>query len=67
MDSDKADSQDSGDDLEGKHLSVFYQKINQNKQYFYEEILKQMKKKGKDKDLQDDKHKKKNTIVVNET
>jgi len=45
MPSDKADSESDGDDIEDKELNVFYQRINENREYFYEEILKSMKNK----------------------
>ena len=39
MGSDKADSEDEMDDFEAQYLQTFYNRINQNREYFYEELL----------------------------
>ena len=39
MDSNKADSEDSYDDFGRNQMSTFYNRINENKEYFYEELM----------------------------
>ena len=36
MGSDKADSEDSFDDFSRNHLQMFYNRVNENREYFYE-------------------------------
>ena len=43
MPSEKADSESDGDDIGDKQLNLFYEKINENREYFYDEVLRNMK------------------------
>lgn len=39
MSSNKDDSEDEKEDVEDRHIVQFFRKINENKEYFYEELL----------------------------
>ena len=39
MDSNGADSEDSADDFGRNYMQTFFNRINENKEYFYEELM----------------------------